>query len=189
MIFSAFKKCVAALAILTPNAFLPKLGERLSHGKVGAHDWAELYLLTRFLFAAALATLLPKSGALIGAVVIIQACSILYLLKIVFPLGERDLKDPSRSLFFAFGHYLEIGLSMGYVYWCLDAFNQEAITRSKSVYFSFVTMTTIGFGEITPNSDLTRLIVTIHAIVGVFMLATVIGLFLSLSTAGKPPTE
>jgi len=189
MIFDAFKKSVSTLATLTPNSFLPKLGEKLTHGKYGAHDWAELYLLTRFLFALALATLLPKSGAFVATIALIQACSLVYLLKIVFPVGERDLKDSSRSLFFAFGHYIEIGMSMGYVYWYLDAFNQEAITRSKSVYFSFVTMTTIGFGDITPNSDLVRLVVTIHAVIGVFMLATVIGLFLSLSTAGRRSNE
>lgn len=189
MIFNTFKKYVATLARLTPNAFLPKFGETLTGGKIGAHDWAEFYLLTRFLFAMALAAVLPKSGVLVTTVIFIQVCSILYLLKIVFPVGERDLKDPSRSLFFAFGHYIEIGLSMGYVYWYLDAFNQEAITRSKSVYFSFVTMTTIGFGDITPNTDLARLVVVVHAVVGVFMLATVIGLFLSLSTAGRQPNE
>lgn len=190
MIFDAFKKIVAVTADLTPNAFLPKLGNKIVHGKLGIHDFAELYLVARFLFAIALATVLPKSLALTVAVAIIQASSLIYLLRIVFPVGNRNLKDPSRSLFFAFGHYIEIGLSMGYIYWLHGAFNDKTITISKSVYFSFVTMTTIGYGDITPDSDLTRLLVTCHTIVGVFMLATVIGLFLSLSSGGpqsNPP--
>ena len=185
MIFDAFKKVVAVTAELTPNAFLPKLGEKMARGKLSAHDSAELYLAARFLFAIALATVLPKSLALTLAVAVIQVSSLIYLLRIVFPIEGRNLKDPSRSLFFAFGHYIEIGLSMGYIYWCHGVFNDHAITISKSVYFSFVTMTTIGYGDITPNSDLTRLLVTGHTIVGVFMLATVIGLFLSLSS-GNP---
>lgn len=184
MIFDAFKKAVAVMADLTPNALLPRLGSKIAGEKLSNHDCAEIYLVTRFLFALALATVLPKSLPLVIAVAIIQASSLIYLLRIVFPIGRRNLKDPSRSLFFAFGHYIEIGLSMGYVYWCYGTFNDPAITISKSVYFSFVTMTTIGYGDITPNSDLTRLLVTCHTIVGVFMLATVIGLFLSLSSGG-----
>lgn len=185
MIFDAFRKSIAVVAELTPNAFLPKLVAKITHGGLSVHDSAELYLVARFLFALALATLFSKSLALTVVVGVIQASSLIYLLRIVFPVGERTLKDPSRSLFFAFGHYIEIGLSMGYVYWCLGEFNDKAITISKSVYFSFVTMTTIGYGDVTPDSDITRLLVTVHTIVGVFMLATVIGLFLSLSSSGQ----
>lgn len=192
MIYDSFRKSIAYTAELTPNAFLPKLVKRMTRGKLSVHDCAELYLVARFLFATALATLLPKSLTLTLVVAVIQASSLIYLLRIVFPVGDRNLKDPSRSLFFAFGHYIEIGLSMGYVYWCLGEFNDKAITISKSVYFSFVTMTTIGYGDITPYSDLTRLLVTGHTIVGVFMLVTVIGLFLSLSSGGSesnPPLD
>lgn len=185
MIFDTFKKTINVLAELTPNAFLPKLGAKVARGRLSVHDFAEVYLVARFLFALALATVLSKSLTLTVAVGVIQASSLIYLLRIVFPVGGRNLKDPSRSLFFAFGHYIEIGLSMGYVYWCLGEFNDKAITISKCVYFSFVTMTTIGYGDVTPDSDLTRLLVTAHTIIGVFMLATVIGLFLSLSSSGQ----
>lgn len=183
MIFNVFKKTVRFTADLTPNAFLPKLGCTITKGTLSVHDCAELYLAARFLFAVALGTVLPKSQSLVLAVAVIQASSLVYLLRIVFPVGNRNLRDPSRSLFFAFGHYIEIGLSMGYVYWCYGAFNDVNMTISKSVYFSFITMTTIGYGDIAPNSDLTRLLVTGQSIVGVFMLATVIGLFLSLSSS------
>lgn len=185
MIFDTFKKVVDVTADLTPNVFLPKYGSKIVRGRLSPHDCAELYLVARFLFSLALATVLPHSLSFTVAIAVIQASSLIYLLRIVFPIDSRNLKDPSRSLFFAFGHYIEIGLSMGYIYWCHGVFNGDATTISKSVYFSFVTMTTIGYGDITPNSDLTRLLVTCHTIVGVFMLATVIGLFLSLSSGGQ----
>ncbi|SED25592.1 Ion channel [Burkholderia sp. WP9] len=194
MVFNAFKNVIAWLARLTPNSFVPRLGEKLTGGRITVPDWAEFYLLGRFLFALALVITLPKSRLLVAIILIIQCSSIIYLLKIVFPVGARGLKDASRSLFFAFGHYLEIGFSMGYVYWYLNAFtqtpaSQAPISLPKSVYFSFITMTTIGFGDITPNTDLARFVVTVHAIVALFMLATVIGLFLSLSTAGDGRSE
>lgn len=190
MIFDGFKRTIARAAELTPNAFLPKLGAKIARERLGVHDCAELYLFARFLFALALVTAIPKSLALTFAVGVIQVSSIIYLLRIVFPVAERNLRDPSRSLFFAFGHYIEIGLSMGYVYWCVGEFNDKAITISKSVYFSFVTMSTLGYGDVLPDSDWTRLLVVIHIVVGIFMLATVIGLFLSLSSGGaqsNPP--
>ena len=180
------------MAELTPNALLPKLGAKIARGRLSVHDCAELYLIARFMFAFALATVIPKSLVLTLVVGVIQVSSLVYLLRIVFPLADRNLKDPSRSLFFAFGHYIEIGLSMGYVYWCIGEFNDKAISISKSVYFSFVTMSTLGYGDVTPDSDLTRLLVVIHIVVGIFMLATVIGLFLSLSSGGEqsnPPLQ
>ena len=183
MIFHAFKHSIAALASLTPNALLPKLGAWATNGKIDGYDWSEIYLLSRFLFGLALATCIPKSEIVVAIVIVIQTCSIVYLLKIIFPIDIRVLKDPSRSLFFAIGHYVEIGMCMGYIYWYLDAFNTKPITLAQSVYFSFVTMTTTGFGDITPSTDLARLVVTVHAVVSVFMIATVIGLFLSLSSA------
>ena len=189
MIFDGFRRTIARAAELTPNEFLPKLGKKVTHGRLSAHDFAELYLVARFMFALALATAIPKSLVLTFVVGIIQVSSLIYLLQIVFPVAERNLKDPGRSLFFALGHYIEIGLSMGYVYWCIGEFNDKAITISKSVYFSFVTMSTLGYGDVLPDSDSTRLLVVIQIVVGIFMLATVIGLFLSLASGGRQSNE
>ena len=72
MIYDTFRKAIAYTAELTPNAFLPKLGNRMALGKLSVHDCAELYLVARFLFATALGTLLPKSLTLIWVVGVIQ---------------------------------------------------------------------------------------------------------------------
>jgi len=187
MIFDFFKKTIAILAKATPNSFLPKIGVTLSNGRIPDHDWAELYLFFRFVFSIILATILPKSGYLVFVVAFIQGSSLIYLLKIVFPTSGRNLKDPSRSLFFAFGHYLEIAFSMGYVYWYVDCFGlPNSISRLDGVYFSFVTMTTIGYGDIVAKSDVAKIIVMLHSVVSLFMLATVIGLFLSLASSNEP---
>ena len=42
-------------------------------------------------------------------------------------------------------------------------------------YFSFVTLTTVGYGDITPASGLTRGLTTVEAVVGQFYLAVLIG--------------
>jgi uncharacterized membrane protein len=38
------------------------------------------------------------------------------------------------------------------------------------LYFSAVTQTTLGYGDITPNSPTVRMVVLINTIVGVFLL-------------------
>jgi voltage-gated potassium channel len=49
------------------------------------------------------------------------------------------------------------------------------------IYFSFVTLTTLGFGDLLPISPLARFLVYIEAIVGVFYMAVVVS---SLVSAG-----
>jgi hypothetical protein len=186
MLFAGFKRLIGLAALATPNSFIPKLAHCLSRGRLSILDAAEFYLAARFAFAVALITYLDKSLMLVFVIAFIQITALIYLLKIVFPVKGLGLTDPSRSLFFALGHYLEIGLSMAYVYWVTNAFGPNVeMTRIQSVYFSFVTMTTIGFGDFTPKTDVGQLLVVAHSLIGVFMLATVIGLFLSLAAAGK----
>jgi hypothetical protein len=51
------------------------------------------------------------------------------------------------------------------------------------VYFSFVTMTTLGYGDITPGNTLTGTFVYIEAIVGqlylAIMMARLVGLYIA----------
>lgn len=187
MLFAGFKRLIGLVAVATPNSFLPKLAHRLSGGRLSIPDAAEFYLAARFIFAVALVTYLDKSLILVYVIAFIQLTALIYLLKIVFPVKGIGLTDPSRSLFFALGHYFEIGLSMAYVYWVTTCFGTDVeMTRIQSVYFSFVTMTTIGFGDFTPKTDVGQLLVVAHSLIGIFMLAAVIGLFLSLAAAGRP---
>jgi len=185
MLFTTFKTSVAVAAKATPNFWLPKITNYLTRGRISVQDAAELYLAARFAFALALITLLSKSYMFICIVSFIQITSLIYLLKIIFPVEGPGLTDPNRSLFFALGHYIEIGLSMAYVYWVFNPFGASEITRISALYFSFVTMTTIGFGDFAPQTDAGRILVVAHALTGLFMLATVVGMFLSLAAASK----
>lgn len=57
---------------------------------------------------------------------------------------------------------------------------------STATYFSFVTITTLGYGDILPISPLARFLVTMEAIVGVFYMAIVVASLIGvrLSSAG-----
>ena len=44
----------------------------------------------------------------------------------------------------------------------------------KAIYFSYVTLTSLGYGEITPNIPLTRMLAFLEAITGTFYMAVVV---------------
>jgi len=184
MIFSGFKWVVNHVVYFTPNSLLPRSLSHLSDGRISYDIGAELYLTARMIFAGLLASLIPKSEVVAIAVALIQICSIVYLMRIVFMLNEIRIKDPGRSLFFAFGHYIELALSMGYIYWVHGGLHNADGSRQDAIYFSFVSMTTAGYGDIYPEHSL-HAIVVCHLVTSIFMLATVIALFLSL-TASNP---
>ena len=79
--------------------------------------------------------------------------------------------------------YLLIAMLWGLAYWRIEAvypgsFNMpEDIAGQKAgfIYFSMITMTTVGYGEITPAASLTRILTGMQAIVGTMFVAIFIG--------------
>lgn len=47
-----------------------------------------------------------------------------------------------------------------------------------ALYFSIITMTTVGFGDITPATDCTRILVAVEALFGIFMIAVLLGVLI-----------
>ena len=52
--------------------------------------------------------------------------------------------------------------------------------RSNSIYFSFVTLTTLGFGDVTPATILARTLVWLEAVTGQMYLAVLVARLVSL---------
>lgn len=59
-----------------------------------------------------------------------------------------------------------------------DAYNQIS-------YFSLITLTTIGYGDITPANDSARLLAAFWGLIGQFYMVAVVGIIISRYTA--PP--
>lgn len=56
----------------------------------------------------------------------------------------------------------------------------EPFTWIQAFYFSVATMTTVGYGDLVPSTDLTRLIVALYALLSITLyvsLATYLGLY------------
>jgi ion channel len=97
--------------------------------------------------------------------------------------------------------YLVIGLFFTLLYRAVDHFQPGSFfaqthtaTNDTYLYFSFVTLTTVGYGDLTPAHDLGRTIAIIEALTGQLYLVTVVALAVShfvatartRSSAGRP---
>jgi voltage-gated potassium channel len=84
--------------------------------------------------------------------------------------------------------YLILGFIWAHTYGIVElyrpgSFKSSVIVEdhgSELVYFSFVTLTTLGYGDITPITSIARMLSIVEAIVGQFYVAVVITYLLSV---------
>lgn len=76
--------------------------------------------------------------------------------------------------------YLMVGLAFASLYRTISVVDAGAFTEElggASSYFSFVTLTTLGYGDIAPVSDLARSLSTLEAVLGQVLLVTLVARF------------
>jgi hypothetical protein len=114
-----------------------------------------------------------------------------------FILGARALT--SQLIYAALCMYLMMGLLWSFVYTLLIAIDPESIQLASVVhgeesvrdvfsemyYFSFVTLTTLGYGDILPVSRLARSLATMEAILGQLYLAVVIASLVGIQISSR----
>ena len=119
------------------------------------------------------------------------------LIALVSPIAvvrrlTRHRRVAAQTLLGAIAAYLLIAIGFTYLYMFVGAvedapfFNtyaQDADVPSTSyMYFSMVTITTLGYGDLSPASNLSRLLATTEAVVGqvylVTFVAMVVGMFI-----------
>ncbi len=90
------------------------------------------------------------------------------------------------ELFRAIMVYMMIGLAYGLLYLMIETtsphsfqFNNGSADPESLIYFSFVALSTSGFGDIVAVSPLARSLVTLELLTGVFYLAVLIGFLVS----------
>ena len=116
--------------------------------------------------------------------------SVLVAKELLFEVDEVS----EGTLWAAVNVYVTIGLAFAFLFTTLGFFDPDAFQGKfvddalreqlvGYVYFSFVTMTTLGYGDITPGNTLTGTFVYIEAIVGqlylAIMMARLVGLYIA----------
>ena len=94
--------------------------------------------------------------------------------------------------------YLMLGLLWTVAYWLVDqltpgafAFNtnegRQSIRGFTAFYFSFVTLSTVGYGDITPVSKVARMLAAMEAMTGLLYVAVLIARLVALYSTPKSP--
>jgi len=61
------------------------------------------------------------------------------------------------------------------------------MTRFNAFYYSFMTLTTVGYGDITPVSNVARILAVMESTSGTLFIGVLIARLVSLYTAARPP--
>jgi len=146
------------------------------------------------LFAAVLLLVFAKTGAdqgflpldsglvlaLVGLTGLLAAAGTLR-----FTVSSRAVD--SETLYAALSTYLLAGVFFGQIYWALEGMRPGSIvgpdpmTEFNAVYYSFVTLATLGYGDYLPRTEIARGVAVFEVIGGqlflAVMVARLIGLF------------
>ncbi|PHS39637.1 MAG: transporter [Sulfurovum sp.] len=115
--------------------------------------------------------------------------SFLSAAKQVLTVGDIDGNKIIGSL----SLYLLLGLSWAMIYLLLLAMDPQSFSGvevanwqqgfSRIAYYSFVTLTTLGYGDVLPTTHVSEFFVYMEAIVGVFYMAIIVSSLISLRMA------
>ncbi len=171
-------------------------------GAIGSFDRRLLFLFgfPTVLIASGFTwtTLFVDNSWLFATNCVLQAiCFILlavFILYRVFTCHQASIE----SMFGVGCAYLLLGLCWAMLYWALDGIDSESLVFnhhlirtaegveaeltefSQLVYFSFVTMSTLGYGDITPETPLAQTLTWTQSVVGQFFLAILVARLVSI---------
>jgi len=134
---------------------------------------------------------LPQLALLIATIFLILFLAYTAIMILLFLLRSTEVHGD--ILYGAVSIYFIIGGTFSTIYMLLEGCFPGSIVSNLSnalnisdfIYFSYITLTTLGYGEIIPVSALARSFAIIEAIIGVMYLAIIIsrlvGLYISSS--------
>jgi hypothetical protein len=97
----------------------------------------------------------------------------------------RAVKVDAEHLFAALSAYLLAGIYFGLLYWALEqlhpgTFTGSNLSRTGGIYFSFVTLATLGYGDIVPRTEVARGLAIVEGVGGQLFLAVLVARLVSL---------
>lgn len=104
--------------------------------------------------------------------------TICYVASLIF-VSDIFVKPRSyrRNILMLFFNYMEISLSFAVIYACLHLLGNKPLVAMDYIYFSIVTSTTIGYGDMHPVSHLGQLMVCIQAVMVVAFIVLFLNFF------------
>jgi Ion channel len=135
---------------------------------------------------SSLATLNASADASTGASAILTALLVAVMPPVIV-MGVKDQPSVNaQSVFGAICIYILLGLFFSVVYGAIGALGSSPFfasgvegTSNDFLYFSFVTMTTTGYGDFTAASALGRTLAVTEALLGQLYIVTVLALIVT----------
>jgi voltage-gated potassium channel Kch len=96
-----------------------------------------------------------------------------------------------EHLYAALSAYLLAGIFFGIFYWVLEQIAPRTFaaagdfSRMSAIYFSFVTLATLGYGDIVPRTDVARGLAIVEGVGGQLFLAVMVARLVSLYSRGN----
>lgn len=136
-----------------------------------------LILVLIFAREAADYGLLPVASALIQVLVgLVGLLAAAAALRFVIHAGTVN----DETIYAALGTYLLAGIFFGQIYWSIEQIapgsitGPDPVTQQSAIYYSFVTLATLGYGDYLPRSDIARGVATFEVIGGQLFLAVMV---------------
>jgi len=135
---------------------------------------------------------LVSAPVFLTAALVLTAFVVVNLLRFVWRAPSVNIEVLCASI----SAYLMLGLMWTMAYWLVDqltpgafSFNTNAGPRSMNgfngFYFSFVTLSTVGYGDITPVSRIARWLAAMEAMTGLLYVAVLIARLVALYSTPK----
>jgi hypothetical protein len=174
---------VGTLLLALRNALVPR---RIARAAI-------VVVLAGSAIAAGLVLSRPSDAVIGGA----EIWTGLILLATVIAILRRILASTSvtlQSIYAALAAYMIIGLMFATFYGAMNRLGSGAFFANGSPgntktfqYFSFTTLTTLGYGDFTAASNAGRAVAVIEAMVGQIFLATLVARLVSAFRPSRPP--
>jgi voltage-gated potassium channel len=204
------------LVLLLANFFLLELVDDLRWGAIGSTLLSALALLVaisdpdsghkitqrHWLMVAACVALAPivlivNSASIIGLTYLLPvALLVTATLPITISRVLQHRRVTYETVLGALCAYVLLGLLFAFLYLAVDDFRADPFfaqpgphTQGEYLYFSFVSLTTLGFGDLSPAVGLPQALTVLEALLGSVFLVTLVARLVTLWVRQTPGGE
>jgi Ion channel len=160
----------------------------ISDPEAGHHITRRNWLLVGACVALAPIVLISDSGSLVGVAYLLPVA---LLVTATLPVTINRVLHHRRvtweTVLGALCAYVLIGLLFAFLYLAVDEFRDApffaqpgAHDQGEFLYFSFVALTTLGFGDLSPSEGLPQALTVLEALIGSVFLVTLVARLVTL---------